>query len=184
MALNLGLRRWRRPLFWTVLALIVLEFPLTVTTLALFGIADPDTYRTKLWQDGSSNGFNSDPSTPLYAAANYLPPVKVPLVWSLFLTKYNLVIAILSMFILLLKGVLLPLKVLFPIFSAIIHATEVGLWSYSVYAQTSPDTIDPKHSNPGPPWYITKSCSVVFKEGNRGFCMQAKASFWVSCVML
>lgn len=82
MALRFGLRRWRPPILWTVLGLVVLEFPLIVATLALFGIADPDTYRTKLWQDGYSNGFNSDPTTPLYAAANYLPVPAVPLVWS------------------------------------------------------------------------------------------------------
>jgi hypothetical protein len=88
MGLSFGLKRWRKPIFLTVIGLVVLEFPLTVSTLALFGIADPDTYRTKLWRDGSSNGFNSDPSTPLYAAANY-QPVKVPLVWSILYVSLN-----------------------------------------------------------------------------------------------
>jgi hypothetical protein len=81
MGLRFGLTRWKRPVIYTVIALIVLEFPLTVATLALFGIADPDTYRTKLWQDGFSNGFNSDPAAPLYAAANYRS-IKVPIIWS------------------------------------------------------------------------------------------------------
>lgn len=100
------------------------------------------------------------------------------------MTKYNLIISILSMFILLLKSVLVPMHVLFPIFAFLIHAVEVGLWAYSVYAQTSPDTIDPVHKNHGPPWYITKSCSVAFKKENIGFCKQAKASFYITAVML
>jgi len=72
-------RNWRMPKL--MIALLVLEFPLTVATLALFGIADPNTYRTKLWQNGSDAGYNSDPSEILYAYANYRP-ISVPLVWS------------------------------------------------------------------------------------------------------
>ena len=71
--------RWRIPkAMW---ALFLLEFPLTIATLALFGIADPDTYRTRLWQNGADRGFNSDPITLLYEAANYRP-VHTPLIWS------------------------------------------------------------------------------------------------------
>ena len=72
-------RQWR--LSRVVWALLVLEFPFTVANLALFGIASPNLYRTILWAEGGRRGFNSDPSTPLYAAANYRP-VKVPIVWS------------------------------------------------------------------------------------------------------
>ena len=53
----------------------------TVALLALFGIADPNLYRTLLWQDGSDNGFNSNPNAALYAAANYRP-YTTPKVWS------------------------------------------------------------------------------------------------------
>jgi hypothetical protein len=72
-------RSWRIPKLMIVL--LVLEFPLTVLMLTLFGIADPNTYRTKLWQNGADKGFNSDPSEILYAYANYRP-ISVPLVWS------------------------------------------------------------------------------------------------------
>ena len=61
--------------------LFSLEFLLTVAMLALFGIADPNTYRTKLWQDGSDQGYNSNPNEILYSYANYRP-ISVPLVWS------------------------------------------------------------------------------------------------------
>lgn len=72
-------RHWRTPK--VILALFVLEFPLTIAILALFGIADPDLYRTKLWKQGADLGFNSSPSEILYSHANHRP-IKVPLVWS------------------------------------------------------------------------------------------------------
>jgi hypothetical protein len=70
-----------RPNKWPFYVLVVSEFPFTVALLALFGIADPDLYRTLLWQDGSDNGFNSNPNAALYAAANYRP-YTTPKVWS------------------------------------------------------------------------------------------------------
>jgi hypothetical protein len=61
--------------------LFVVEFLLIVAVLTLFGIADPNTYRTKLWQNGADKGFNSDPSIVLYSYANY-KPIDTPVVWS------------------------------------------------------------------------------------------------------
>jgi hypothetical protein len=62
-------------------ALILSEFPPTIAILALFGIASPNLYRMKLWQDGADNGFNSNPNEILYAYANYRP-IPTPKVWS------------------------------------------------------------------------------------------------------
>ena len=62
--------------------MFAVEFAGTVASLALFGIASPDLYRTGLWKDGGLNGFNSDPDEILYAYANYRPIPKIPLVWS------------------------------------------------------------------------------------------------------
>ena len=76
-----AVRRWRKTIFKVIFAMLAIESILTVPALALTGIADPDTYRNKLWHDGYMNGFNSDPSTILYAYANY-KPVDVPLVWN------------------------------------------------------------------------------------------------------
>lgn len=73
-------KRWR-PNKWPFYILVGLELGLTIALLALFGIAAPDTYRTKLWQDGADNGFNSSPDTGLYAAANY-QSYSTPKVWS------------------------------------------------------------------------------------------------------
>lgn len=72
-------RHWRVPfLMW---ALLIIELPLTIALLALFGIADPDLYRTTLWQEGSDHGFNSNPNEIIYAYANHRP-IKEPLPWS------------------------------------------------------------------------------------------------------
>jgi hypothetical protein len=78
---NMFLSRRYRPNKWPFYALICLEGPLTVALLAFFGIAAPDLYRTKLWQVGANNGFNSNPNAELYAAANYRP-YTTPKVWS------------------------------------------------------------------------------------------------------
>jgi len=71
--------RWRLPQL--MIALLVLEFPLTIACLTFFGIADGDTYRTILWQNGYDKGFNSAPSQILYDYANYRTP-HTPVVWS------------------------------------------------------------------------------------------------------
>lgn len=79
MAIRIMARRWRAPK--VVNGLIAVEFALTVAALALFGIAAPDLYRTRLWQDGGDNGFNSKPSTVNFSFTNNRP-VETPLVWS------------------------------------------------------------------------------------------------------
>ena len=73
-------RKWKWPK--VLIALMVFELAGTVAALAMFGIADPDLYRTRLWQVGSDHGFNSSPLQVLYAYANYRPPPKIPFVWS------------------------------------------------------------------------------------------------------
>jgi len=181
--MRFGLKRWKRSIFWVTVALLVLEFPLTVSFLTLVGISDPDTYRTKLWADGYANGFNSSPDQPLYAAANYQKSV-TPLIWSQSLTTFNLVITILSTFIWILKLVLVPMHIMFPVISLLLHSLETGLFAYSVYGQTSHDTIDPEHQNNGLPWYLTHSCSVSAKPSNEHYCQQAKATFYITVFLL
>lgn len=76
------------------------------------------------------------------------------------------------------------LHVMFPILSLPLHIALMSLWAGSIYIQTAPDTIDADHRNGGAPWYITKNCNIVADKTIRGYCMQAKSSFAVSCVML
>ena len=73
---------------------------------------------------------------------------------------------------------------MYPIFSFLLHGLETGLYAYSIVGQTSPDTSDPQNINNGPPWYITKGCSVSFKPSNIGYCKQAKGTFYVAVFML
>lgn len=68
---------------------MAVELPFTIVILTFTGIASHDLYRTRLWQDGADNGFNSAPNEILYAMANYRP-YKVPKVWSSLCVFYVL----------------------------------------------------------------------------------------------
>lgn len=72
-------RQWRTPKI--LISLFILELPLSVAALALFGIAHPDLYRTRFWQEGSDHGWNSNPNQRIYAYANY-KSFSTPLPWS------------------------------------------------------------------------------------------------------
>ncbi|KZM20505.1 uncharacterized protein EKO05_0004538 [Ascochyta rabiei] len=174
-------RQWR--LVRYVWFLIIFEFPFTVANLALFGIASPNLYRTILWNEGGKLGFNSDSSTVVYAYANYRP-VTIPVVWSGFNTQYHLVIGVVCMFFYLIKVTMWLLHVFLPIFSILLHIPLLAIWAYGIHIQTSPDTIDPARRNNGAPWYITKNCNIVDDKQIQKYCMQAKSSFAVSCIML
>jgi hypothetical protein len=88
------------------------------------------------------------------------------------------------MFFWLIKTCMWLLKVFHPIFSFVLHAALLALWAYGIHIQTAPDTIDPAHQNKGVPWYITKNCNIVESKTDRAYCVQAKSSFAVSCIML
>jgi len=70
---------WKTPK--TLRLLFVLELLLSIAALALFGIAQPDLYRTRFWREGSDQGWNSNPNQLIYAAANY-KSINAPLPWS------------------------------------------------------------------------------------------------------
>jgi hypothetical protein len=65
-------------LYW----LMAMELAGTVAVLALFGVAEPNLFRTKLWQVGYDNHFNSSPKQVLYAYANHRPIPTTAFVWS------------------------------------------------------------------------------------------------------
>ncbi|KAJ5231036.1 hypothetical protein N7489_011744 [Penicillium chrysogenum] len=166
-----------------VLWLMAGEFPLTIVMLTLTGIASHDLYRTLLWQDGADNGFNSAPNEALYAAANY-QPFKTPMVWSDFTTDYNLVMGVLSTFFLITKLPTHWMKLFYPPVAVAVHGSLVILYIVSAAYQAGSDTSDPRHPQPGAPWYIAKSCSVASKKSNIPYCMQAKALFAVTILMI
>jgi hypothetical protein len=190
-----GLKKWRatKPIY----GLLVAETPLIIAGLALYGIADPNTYRSRLWLDGFDNGFNSSPSQPIYDMVNGGKGV-VPLVWSLLLvfpslpakanapsiTKFNLTVSLLTVFILLVKCIAVIMGVMYPVVSLLVHGLELALWAFSVHGQSAPDMSDPEHPNSGAPWYITKPCSVAKLPLDEGYCKQAKASFFVAVFLV
>ncbi|MCJ1458724.1 hypothetical protein MMC28_009098 [Mycoblastus sanguinarius] len=173
-------RQWRTPK--VLIGLFIFELPLSIAALALFGIAQPDLYRTKFWQFGSDQGWNSNPNQIIYAYANY-KPIKSPLPWSQFTTNFNVVIAVLSVFMLLCKGIMFIVGVFHPLISIIFHAALVALYAVSIHNQAGPDMSDPAHPQPGAPWYLTKSCGPPVKPSLVGYCKQAKAAFAVTVLM-
>ena len=64
-----------------VWALFAIELIFTIPALALFAIAQPDLYRTRLWEDGFKNKFNSNPNAKVFATVNR-EPYTTPVVWS------------------------------------------------------------------------------------------------------
>ncbi len=80
MAYTILRRPWRirKPYYFTMGP----ELLTIVALLVLFGLAQPDTYRTTMWEIGFENGFNSNPNMILYAYANHEPLPTVPFVWS------------------------------------------------------------------------------------------------------
>ncbi|KAK4983321.1 hypothetical protein LTR66_006075 [Elasticomyces elasticus] len=120
-------RKWRTAR--TMIGLFVVEFAFTIAALALFGIAAPNTYRKLLWQDGADLGYSSNPNEILYSYANYRP-MSVPLVWSQFVTNFNVIISVLSMFILLAKSVMFVMHVFIPPLSVFVHALLLALYAW------------------------------------------------------
>lgn len=193
-------KKWRVPPK-ALYVLFAIELVVSVPALALYGIAKPDTYRTRLWQEGYNHGWNSPPNEVLYAYANYRPIpnplpwsqlyvsrapdvhpwtfefVELPLIWLRSTTSFSVILAILTLFIQLTKGIMYICGVFYPLISLTVHAALTALWAVSVHAQAGSDMSDPDHPQPGPPWYITKSCGPPISAGNQGYCKQAKAAF-------
>lgn len=76
-------RTWPRAHLRALGWLIPVELVVLVPILVLFGIAQPDMYRTDMWRIGFENKLNSNPDMILYAYANYRPLPDVPFIWSL-----------------------------------------------------------------------------------------------------
>lgn len=100
------------------------------------------------------------------------------------MTNYNLVLGVLSTFFLITKLPTHWMNLFYPPVAVAVHASLIILYIVSAVYQAGSDTSDPKHPQPGAPWYISKSCSVAFKKSNVGYCMQAKALFAVTVVMM
>ncbi|KAL8892325.1 MAG: hypothetical protein Q9205_000175 [Flavoplaca limonia] len=173
-------KQWKFPK--VIFYLFGIELLIEIAALALYGIAQPDLYRTRLWQEGSDHGWNSKPNSILYAYANYRP-VHTPLPWSQFVTDYNVIISVVALFILLCKGIMYICHIFYPLLSTVIHAALIAIYAVSIHAQAAPDMSDPDHPQPGAPWYITKGCGAPVKASLQGYCKQAVGSFAVTVML-
>lgn len=99
------------------------------------------------------------------------------------MTNYNLVIGVLSTFLLIVKFPIHCMHLFYPPIAATIHGAIMILYIVSARYQAGSDMSDPSHPQPGPPWYISKSCSVAAHKSNIGYCEQAKSLFAVSVII-
>lgn len=98
-------------------------------------------------------------------------------------TSFNVVVAIFCTFVILVKLVMFIMHMWYPLLSTIANTIIIVLWCVSIAAQAGSDYSDPEHPMPVA-WYVAKSCDVARPSGHYGYCVQAKSSFAVSCVML
>ncbi|KAG0159754.1 hypothetical protein PDIDSM_7278 [Penicillium digitatum] len=106
------------------------------------------------------------------------------MVWSAFITNYNLVLGVLSTFFLITKMPIHWMCLFYPPIAVVIHGSLIILYIVAAVYQAGSDMSDPKHPQPGAPWYIAKSCNVAAKKSNVRYCMQAKALFAVTIIMI
>lgn len=99
------------------------------------------------------------------------------------ITSYNVVFAVLAMFILLVKSFLYIMDLFWPLLALLTHMLLVVLASVSIYNQAGADYSDPEHPS-RVPWYITRGCGAPVRPGLHGYCLQAKSSFAVACCLL
>lgn len=99
------------------------------------------------------------------------------------ITNWNVIISVLSLFILLVESILYVVHLFYPLLSLVVHLVLAALWAVSVYGQAGPDNSDPRRPS-STPWYLSKSCSLASEPRNVGYCKQAKASLAVTVLML
>ncbi|KAK8074863.1 hypothetical protein PG997_009526 [Apiospora hydei] len=205
MAYRILHREWRsiRAMWY----LMIFELLGTVAVLALFGIAQPDLFRTQLWRAGDQMGFNSSPNIVLYAYANYEPLPNVPFVWTennykkklgnaksatakepkaypeLRLTNFNVAISVISLFVLITKMIGVIMHLWYPLLALVFNIALVALYATSVYGQAGPDYADPTKPSAAA-WYIAKPCSVVPNQSIQKSCTMAKGTFAATIIML
>jgi hypothetical protein len=174
-------RKWRlRKPYWY---LFLFELSALIPTLVFFGLAQPNLYRTRFWEIGFENHWNSNPNMELYAHANYRTPPTVPFVWSQMSTNFNVAISVVTLFFMLAKLIAFIMKVWYPIVATFVSGSLTALWAVSVYGQMGPDYADERYPSPVA-WYIRMSCDVAEPFNAVKICKIAKASFAVTVYMM
>lgn len=75
-------RKWSRTPRLAIRWLMLAEFIGLVPILTIFGLSQPDLYRTNMWRIGWDHRLNSNPDIILFAYANHVAQPKLPLIWS------------------------------------------------------------------------------------------------------
>jgi hypothetical protein len=171
--------RARRPLYY----IMVPELAGVITLLVLFGVQQPDAFRSLFWRIGYENKLNSNPNMILYAYANYQEIPTVPFVWSRMLTNYNVAISVVSLFILLAKMIATIMKVYYPIFGTIISLSLTALYTVSVYGQAGPDYADPRYPSPAP-WHLRIGCKLAEPYNATKTCRMVQGTLGATVFML
>lgn len=101
------------------------------------------------------------------------------------MTQFNVVCAVLSTFILLVKSIIFVLGGFLPLISVIAHTVLVAIYAVAIRNQATPDLSDKSVPNlqSNLPWYLGKGCGYA-RDKNKHYCTQAVASFAVTCIML
>ncbi|KAI6352640.1 hypothetical protein MCOR25_009353 [Pyricularia grisea] len=174
-------RKWksRKPIW----ALMVAELVTMIPLLVLFGIAQPDTFRTLMWRIGYAEKLNSNPNVVLYALANHEPIPRLPFVWSQLLTEFNVVISVISLFFLLAKMIGFIMRIYYPVVAIVCNVIMTAFYAVSVYGQAGPDYLDPRYPSPTP-WYLRRSCAVAEGYGAGKTCMVIQGTFAATVIML
>ncbi|KAJ6442303.1 Isoleucine-tRNA ligase, cytoplasmic [Purpureocillium lavendulum] len=159
-----------------------IEVILATTLLVLFSVSYPTRVRSRLWEEGGSHKWNSDPRLRIYFYANHREPPEIPLIWSHRLAASNLSIAILTVFVLFTRIIVSHLGYFPKYTNALYDLLLLSLWSVSIIGQSSADHSDPRHPCEHP-WYLMHSCTGI-AERNRGYCRVAQASFLLSILAL
>lgn len=76
------------------------------------------------------------------------------------------------------------MNLFYPPMSVFIHLGLVAVYIVSASGQAGSDTSDPDHPQSGPPWYLTKSCSVATKQDVGAYCKQAKTLFAFTIIIM
>ncbi|EQB53344.1 hypothetical protein CGLO_06933 [Colletotrichum gloeosporioides Cg-14] len=157
--------------------LLCLESVVVFVALALFGIAYPDRFRSRLWRNGGEEGWCSNPRLRIYFYANYEEPPEIPLIWSQRLTTSNAATAVLSLAVLFVRITIAALHYDARWTNTAYDAVLAGLWAWSAAAQGGADLTDPEHLMPRP-WYLVRGCEKAWR-GNRTWCRVAKWEYGI-----
>ncbi|KAM3524408.1 hypothetical protein NHJ13051_000087 [Beauveria bassiana] len=175
-------RKWPKISRKATVWMMPLELIGLIAVLVIYGIAQPDLYRTKMWQIGFDNKLNSNPNMIIYAYANFTPLPNVPLIWSSTLTNFNVAISVISLFFLLAKLIAFIMKLWFPVIAVFINTALLALYTVSIYGQIGPDYADSRYPSPAA-WYLRQGCGLAKRYGAYKSCQIAQGSLGATFYM-